>query len=371
MRLLKRCVNCLNAETRPRISFDQRGFCNACIWAERKSSFDWTPRQKELESIIDLMKTSTRRDEYHCIVPVSGGKDGSYIAHTLKSKYGLRVLAVTVTPALQTPLGAVNVTNFINSGFDTLQININPISLRYFNKRGFQELGFPYFAWQVAITTAVVRAAAAHGIKTIFYADDGEVEYGGIQETAASSSFTADYVQKIYWESGYEKVFVSTEVDSKYFKYFFCLPAKHELEQIKLYHWSYFENWDPYRNYMVAKNHCGLRESESPNQGTFTNFAQLDQSLYPLHTYLMYLKFGFGRATQDAGIEIRRGALDREQALNLVNLYDGHLPAENIPLYLDYYQMDESEFYSVLDKFANPLLFSRRGNTWVKKFTSE
>ena len=39
---------------------------------------------------------------------------------------------------------------------------------------------------------------------------------------------------------------------------------------------------------------------------------QTDQGLYPLHTYLMYLKYGFGRATQDACIEIRRGAMDRE-----------------------------------------------------------
>ena len=27
--------------------------------------------------------------------------------------------------------------------------------------------------------------------------------------------------------------------------------------------------------------------------GTFTNFAQNDQLLYTLHTYVMYLKFGF------------------------------------------------------------------------------
>ena len=40
----------------------------------------------------------------------------------------------------------------------------------------------------------------------------------------------------------------------------------------------------------------------------------------------MYLKFGFGRATQDAGIEIRRGAMDRDQAKNLVNLYDNSYP---------------------------------------------
>jgi hypothetical protein len=76
-------------------------------------------------------------------------------------------------------------------------------------------------------------------------------------------------------------------------------------------------------------------ESEETNSGTFTNFAQNDQALYALHTYLMYLKFGFGRATQDASIEVRRGAMDREQALNLVRLYDGQYPANFIETYLD------------------------------------
>ena len=48
----------------------------------------------------------------------------------------------------------------------------------------------------------------------------------------------------------------------------------------------------------------------------------------------MYLKFGFGRATQDAGIEIRRGAMDRDQALNLVNLYENTYPDEFLEIYL-------------------------------------
>ena len=85
-------------------------------------------------------------------------------------------------------------------------------------------------------------------------------------------------------------------------------------------HWSYFEAWDPYRNYLVAKEKCNLTEKNETNFGTFTNFAQTDQALYDIHTYIMYLKFGFGRATQDAGIEIRRGAMTRDQALNLVRL---------------------------------------------------
>ena len=71
----------------------------------------------------------------------------------------------------------------------------------------------------------------------------------------------------------------------------------------------------------------------------------------------MYLKFGFGRANQDASIEIRRGAMDRNQAVNLVRIYDGHFPEEYIETYLDYYQMTLLELEDVFDKWANNDLF--------------
>ena len=64
----------------------------------------------------------------------------------------------------------------------------------------------------------------------------------------------------------------------------------------------------------------------------------------------MYLKFGFGRANQDTCIEIRRGAMDRDQALKLVRLYDGQYPEEFLDLFLDYYQMTQKEFDDVLDR---------------------
>jgi hypothetical protein len=83
----------------------------------------------------------------------------------------------------------------------------------------------------------------------------------------------------------------------------------------------------------------------------------------------MYLKFGFGRATQDAGIEIRRGAMSRDQAVNLVRLYDGQFPAGHLQSYLDYYEMSEAEFRSVLDKFTNKDLFELTAEGPKPKFT--
>jgi hypothetical protein len=82
----------------------------------------------------------------------------------------------------------------------------------------------------------------------------------------------------------------------------------------------------------------------------------------------MYLKFGFGRALQDAGIEIRRGSMTRDQAINLVNLYDGHYPESNLETYLDYYQMTKKEFDDVLDIHANKSLFEKSDGVWKPKF---
>ena len=77
---------------------------------------------------------------------------------------------------------------------------------------------------------------------------------------------------------------------------------------------------------------------------------------------LMFLKYGFGRANQDASIEIRRGALSRDQAINLVKLYDGLFPEQYLELYLNYYQMKKEDFFEVLDSWANKDILEKIDN---------
>jgi len=354
--------------TRPRIRFDENGRCNACTWSIRKKTLDWAPRKERLNHLI----ASHRRQAsaFDCLVPVSGGKDGSYVAHTLKTRLGLRPLTLTVTPALSLEIGNRNLRRFVDSGFDHIQINPNPKIMQKLNRHGFVEMGFPYYGWLAAIQTGVVRMAVNLGISLVFYGEEGETEYGGTSELEDQPIYDVHYMKKVYLEGGLEKVIRSADISDDE-SYFFTFPSDEELRDshLELTHWSYFEDWDPYRNYLVAKEFCGLEEAESGNSGTFTNFAQNDQALYALHTYLMYLKFGFGRATQDAGIEIRRGAMTREQGVNLVRLYDGHFPAEFIELYLDYYQMSKTEFDQVIDRWANRELFTKTAGHWRPTFT--
>ena len=115
------CKSCLNMSTRPRITFDDRGYCNACQWLEEKKTMDWKPREGELISLLDKYRSTN--GNFDCIVPVSGGKDGSYVAHQLKHKYGMNPLAITVKPALSLEVGDQNLTNFIQSGYNHIHIS--------------------------------------------------------------------------------------------------------------------------------------------------------------------------------------------------------------------------------------------------------
>ncbi|RYE46750.1 MAG: N-acetyl sugar amidotransferase, partial [Sphingobacteriales bacterium] len=87
-----------------------------------------------------------------------------------------------------------------------------------------------------------------------------------------------------------------------------------------------------------------------------------------LYFYLMYLKFGFGRATNVVATEIRRGAMTRKQAVNLVKKFDNAYPEPYIQKYLEYYSMTQEEFDAVLDKWANKDLFEKVNGRWMPTF---
>jgi len=364
-----RCKNCLNASTRPRIEFNSEGVCNACQWAEEKKTLDWSVREAELKS---LLQRHSKSQGFDCVVAVSGGKDGSYVAHNLKNKYGMNPLCVTVRPPCPLDIGERNLTSFINSGFEHIHVSVNQNAMRVLDRIGFLEHGQGYYGWLIAIHTAVLRVAVNFGIDLIMYSEDGEVEYGGGTANKNVATYGVDYMEKAYLNNTYKSVMEMADLPLKD-RYWFEFP--NELsglkEKFEVAHFGYFEPWDSYRNYMVAKEFCGLEELDEGVIGTFTNFAQNDQELASLHYYLMYLKFGFGRATQDAGIEIRRGAMTREQAVNLVSIYDNCPPTDSFGSYAAYYNISMDDFHRTIDKFANKDLFSKIDGVWQPKFLVE
>jgi N-acetyl sugar amidotransferase len=362
---MKYCTNCLMPETRPRVSYDNRGWCNACQWSEEKKSLDWDSRWELIEELCEKYRTPKSFD---CIVPVSGGKDSSYVAYTMKHRLKMHPLCVTIRPGLPLPVGEQNVINFINAGYDHIHLTPDPRVMREIDKIGLIEAGRPLLGWQTAVQTAIFRLSTKLSIPLVMFGEDGETEYGGTKKLKHQHYYDAEDSVRIYLEghnpARYVDRFSAKEL------YWFTYPSPDEMRgaDICIAHWSYFENWDPYDHYLVAKEKCGLQEQEERASGTYNNFAQTDTALYNLHTWLMYLKFGFGRCSQDVGIDIRRGAMSRKQGLSLVRNFDRENPEQFIPMYLDYYGLTREEFDEVIAKHVNKQLFAFEDGRWAPTF---
>lgn len=367
---VKICKTCLMLSTRPRLTFDANGVCSACQWAkEKRTTVNWDARKQELKTLCS--KYRDRREGFDVIVPVSGGKDSSTVAHRLKNEFGMNPLCINISHSIQcnTELNDINLNNFIVHGFDCLRIYPNATVLRTLDKVGLVEYGQPYFGWMTAMVLAPLRVGTLFDIPFIMYGEDGEVEYGGSTELKNTPYYNTETIIRLYLSgvdpSTYLKMFSKKQL------FWWMTPSHEDVQKLSpaLAHWSYFENWDSNFNYKYAHTHVGLKKAAQPSVGTYTDFAQTDSILYPLHTYFMYLKFGFGHCTQDVCIDLRSGRLTRKEGIELILQYDEAYPAEFEEQYLKYYSMTKDEFEAVIDKFANKELLEKKNGRWVKKFT--
>jgi hypothetical protein len=99
-------------------------------------------------------------------------------------------------------------------------------------------------------------------------------------------------------------------------------------------------------------------------EGTYSRYAQLDDATDSLLYYLMYIKYGIGRATSDAAHEIRDGHITREEGLSLVEKYDGEFPEKSFQIFLDYLDITEKEFWLIVDRFRQKHIWKKNGKKW-------
>lgn len=366
-RKMKYCTKCLMPSTRPRVVFQEDGACNACHWAEEKKIFDWTPRWKELEGLCDKYR-KRNGNKFDVIVPYSGGKDGAYIAWMLREKLGMHPLVVTVRPHLEEPIGEQNIKNFLDRGFDHVMIAPNRVVGAYIDKENFINKGIPMHAHMIAVQTVIFRCAVIYDIPFVMFAEEGESEYGGSTKLKNKHAYDVEDSINFYLSGLDPKKYLDKFSEKEL--YWYMHPSREELLKLKpdISHWSYFEDFDNYKHYVLAKEKCGLLERQTRNLGSYENFSSTDTDLIFLYHYLMYLKFGFGRAASMASCDIRRGAITRDQALNLAKKYDGEYPEKYIDNYLKFYDMTKEEFDAVLDRWVNKNLFEKINDRWKPTF---
>ncbi|MGH8612225.1 MAG: N-acetyl sugar amidotransferase [Gammaproteobacteria bacterium] len=95
----KVCTVCVMDSFHPAITFDDNGQCNCCKEAQHVIATQLVLGQEgkeRMRKLVDTLKREGQGKAYDAVVGLSGGIDSAYLAHLLRTRYDLRLLAIHV-----------------------------------------------------------------------------------------------------------------------------------------------------------------------------------------------------------------------------------------------------------------------------------
>ena len=367
---LKFCTNCLFPETKPDLFFDENGLCSACKAANQKNAgIDWKKREENFFEIINDYKKDGVG--YDCLIPVSGGKDSTYQAYFMKEVCGMNPLCVCFETTTPTELGNKNLDNISKLGIDVIHFKKNHEVYKKMVIEGFKRIGDEMWPNHIGIFTIPVMFAVKLNIPLIIWGENPQMEYGGPDlRSVKSQVLDRKWLEEFGGLLGNrieDMIGVSGLTKKELTPYFY--PLDEEINKVGvtgIFLGSYFF-WDAKKQLEIILQNGFSLKTDGPVEGTYTNYENLDEKMHGLHDYLKYVKYGFGRATDHASIDIRNNRLTRKQGLEKVIEFDGKYPHYGIKTFIKYSGMAKKEIDTIIDSFTNPILFESDENDEFKR----
>ena len=358
---MKICTKCVMPNTKPDLHFDENGVCDACRSQESKNKeIDWKAREKEF---LKLVKSYKSHPEYDCVIGVSGGKDSTY--QVLKVlELGLNPLCVCFEPTIPTEIGRKNLENLNNLGVDLIHIKRNPLVYKKLAREAFIRTGDNEWQHHLGLFTTVPKMAVNFNIPLIIWGESPQLEYGGPASSKTRNTLDRQWLEEFGGLLGNrisDMIGVDglTQKDLSLYTY----AEDEDIHRVGVtgLFLGYYFKWDLREVLTKAQEH-GFTVQDRAVETTYENFENLDCYSNHLHDYLKYVKYGFGRATDNACLDIRLRYIKREEAVRLVNKYDGIPPKKAIKKYLEYTGFTQKEFDKIVDSYTNKRIFKRDEN---------
>jgi N-acetyl sugar amidotransferase len=347
--------------TKPDLHFDENGVCDACrSQIDKDQNIDWKKREKEFLSLIEKYKTNA---DYDCVIGVSGGKDSTF--QVLKMlELGLNPLCVSFMPTIPTKIGKKNLENLNNLGVDLLHIKRNPVVFKKLAKEAFVRTGDNEWQLHIGSITSVAKMAVNFNIPLIIWGESPQIEYGGPAASKNRNVLDRQWLEEFGGLLG-NRISDMIGIDglTKKDLSLYTYASDEDINRVGVtgLFLGYYFKYDLREVVKKAKKH-GFSVKDRPVETTYENFENLDCYSNHLHDYLKYVKYGFGRATDNACQDVRLGYITREEAVRLVNKYDGRLPTKAIRKYLEYTGFTKEEFNKIVDSYTNKRIFKRDEN---------
>jgi N-acetyl sugar amidotransferase len=358
------CTRCILPGTRPHITFNAEGVCNACQAHGTKPDIDWAARERTFGEVVRHAKERSRGG-YDCLVPVSGGKDSTWqIVKCLD--YGLNPLAVTWKTPARTELGAANLANLVSLGVDHVDYQVNPKVERKFMRQALARYGSTAIPMHMALFNIPLTLAVRLAIPLVVWGENSAFEYGGPEDERYGFRLDGAWLRRFGVTHGTTASdWIGPELTRAELTPYFG-PTDQELEQaaVSAVFLGYYFEWDPLTTLTVARQHGFQSRAEGPKTGYY-DYADIDDDFISLHHYLKWYKFGFTRSFDNLSIEIRNGRLTRPEAIEWLRRRGDETPHADIDRFCDFAGMTRAEFFALIEQFRNPEVWTRRDGRWV------
>lgn len=366
------CARCMYpANARPTIILDEHGICSGCRYHESRQNLEigWSERAEMLQEILDDARRMRRErgNSHDCIIPVSGGKDSHFQVWQIKKQFGLNPLLVTFNHAFNSPAGNRNLENLAEKfGCDLIRYNLGLDSARKLARHMLETVGDLTWHYHAGIRTLPFQIAVKYNIPLVVWGEHGFAELTGIVTLDDFVEFTK-WTRKEHDMRGFEPHDLVghggiTEDDIAPFVY----PDDEDIArcEVRGIYLSNFFPWDAKAQARQMIDEWDFGPVTYERERTFNLFSKIEDHANDIHDYLKYLKFGYGRATDDASTEIRHGRMTREEAMEIVKHYDGREPS-TLGGYCDLLGLSKQEFYDLVETARDPQIWAKKDGAWV------
>lgn len=141
-------------------------------------------------------------------------------------------------------------------------------------------------------------------------------------------------------------------------------PSVLERKGIDFKYLGYYKKWVPQDAYYYAVEHTGFEANPVRTEGTYSKYNSLDDKVDGFFYFTRWIKFGVGRTMMDSAQEIRNHHIDKDEAIALMQRYEGEYPARYEKEFLDYISMTREEFLALCDRFRSPHLWRVEDGEW-------
>jgi N-acetyl sugar amidotransferase len=357
---MKKCTRCGLPETYETIEFDANGVCNICRQQQfKQGAIDWSARKTMLDDLIEQYRG---KYDYDCLVPFSGGKDSTFTLYHLIKEYKLKPLVVQFNHGFMRPnLLANNERTFKKLGVDVISFTPNWKVVKRLMREALIRKGD--FCWHchTGIFAYPMHLAIKFNVPLVFWGEPSS-------EYTAYYDYRDDVVEEVD-EARFNR-FVNLGITAEDMKGMiekdfdldprdltpYTYPALRDLKKLRYRSvcLGSFIPWDVKQQSKLIMDELGWQGDEVEGLPPHLySYEKIECAMQGVRDYLKFAKRGYSRVTQMTALDIRNGRLSKEEADRLVAEWEGKKPP-SLELFLEFLEMDESEFNEIVTKLAVP-----------------